>query len=256
MTVVPSGDLEILLTDAQIAEWRERGFTHVERLTTDAEIDWLRERLEEVFDPSNKGLIGGYFDASAPITNEIADVPDLGQSIRPELKWPELVDTVAHRNAMRIASQLLDVPVDGLESWTHMIDKPPGRGHETPWHQDEAFWEEHLGYHACGVWLALDDVDQDNGCMEFMPFSHTDGIVTHRHLDDDPMVSALVIDDIDESRAVPIPLRAGGATFHTQRTMHHTGPNRSDRRRRAFAIEVQIPPYELDEPIKKPWKTF
>ena len=55
---------------------------------------------------------------------------------------------------------------------------------------------------------------------------------------------------------MPIPLGAGGATFHTQRTMHHTGPNRSDRRRRAFAIEVQIPPYQLDEPIKKPWKTF
>ena len=38
--------------------------------------------------------------------------------------------------------------------------------------------------------------------------------------------------------------------------MHHTGPNHSDRRRRAFAIEVQIPPYQLDEPIRKPWKTF
>ena len=70
------------------------------------------------------------------------------------------------------------------------------------------------------------------------------------------MVSALVIDDVDEAQVVPVPLRAGGATFHTQRTMHHTGPNHSGRRRRAFAIEVQIPPYELDEPIKKPWKTF
>ena len=59
-----------------------------------------------------------------------------------------------------------------------MIDKPPSRGHETPWHQDEAFWEEHLGYHACGVWLALDDVDRDNGCMEFLPELAHDG---HRH---------------------------------------------------------------------------
>ena len=122
---MPSDDLEVLLTDAQIADWRERGFTHVDRLTTDAEVDWLRDRFDEVFDPSNKGLIGGYFDASAPITADIADVPDLGQYIRPELKWPDLVETIAHRNAMRIASQLLDVPVDGLETWTHMIDKPP-----------------------------------------------------------------------------------------------------------------------------------
>ena len=53
---MPSDDLEVLLTDAQIAEWRERGFTHVERLTTDAEVEWLCDRFEEVFDPSNKGL--------------------------------------------------------------------------------------------------------------------------------------------------------------------------------------------------------
>ena len=85
---MPSDDLEVLLTDAQIAEWRERGFTHVERLTTDAEVEWLRERFDEVFDPSNKGLIGGYFDASAPITADIADVPDLGQSSDPSSSGP------------------------------------------------------------------------------------------------------------------------------------------------------------------------
>jgi ectoine hydroxylase-related dioxygenase (phytanoyl-CoA dioxygenase family) len=253
---LPSSDLEVRLSDEQVAEYHEQGFTHVERLTTDAEIEWLRDRFAEVFAPGNARLFGGYFDASKPINEAIPEVPDLGQSIRPELKLPELVQTIAHRNAVGIASQLLDVPVEGLETWTHMIDKPPQHGHETPWHQDEAFWEEHLGYHACGVWLALDDVDVDNGCMEFVPGSHTDGIVTHRHLYDDPMVSALVIDDVDPAQVVPIPLRAGGATFHSQRTMHHTGPNGTDRRRRAFAIEVQIPPYELAEPIPKPWKAF
>jgi hypothetical protein len=70
------------------------------------------------------------------------------------------------------------------------------------------------------------------------------------------MVSALVIDAVDEASIVPVPLRAGGATFHTQRTMHHTGPNRTDRARRAYAIEVQLPPVPLEEPIPKPWKTF
>jgi ectoine hydroxylase-related dioxygenase (phytanoyl-CoA dioxygenase family) len=135
-----------------------------------------------------------------------------------------------------------------------MIDKPPRTGHDTPWHQDEAFWELDLGYHACAVWLALDDVDVDNGCMQFLPGSHRRGIVTHRHLYDDPMVSALVIDDVDERAAVPVPLAAGGATFHTQTTMHHTGPNLTDRRRRAFAIEVQLPPVQIDTPKVHPWK--
>ena len=215
------------------------------------------ERFDEVFDPSNKGLIGGYFDASAPVNAEIDDVPDLGAVDPPEPKWPDLVDTIAHRNAVRIGSQLLDVPVDGLETWTHMIDKPPHRGHETPWHQDEAFWEEHLGYHACGVWLALDDVDRDNGCMEFLPHSHLGGIVTHRHLYDDPMVSALVIDDVDEAAgraraarapAGPPSTPSGPCTTPAPTTAAAgVGPSPSRSRSR---------PTSSTSPIPKPWKTF
>jgi hypothetical protein len=254
----PTDDLAVELTPDQVAEFHEQGFTHVERLTTDAELEWLRERFAEVFDPANENVLGGYFDASRPLgsTAERSGPPVLPQSIRPELRRPELLGTIAHRNAMRIAAQLLDRPLDGLESWTHMIDKPPRTGHETPWHQDEAFWELDLGYHACAIWLALDDVDVDNGCMTFLPGSHRGGVVPHRHLDDDPMVSVLLIDDLDTSRAVPVPLRAGGATFHTQTTMHHTGPNRTDRRRRAYAIEVQVPPWRLDVPKVHPWKTI
>jgi len=256
-TLPPSQELAVDLTDDQVTEFRERGFTHVGRLTTDEEVEWLRERFAEIFSPDNHGVgaFGAVFDASKPLTQQLDGAePDLGQSIRPELKLPQLLDSLAHRNARRIAARLLDVDEDRCETWTHMIDKPPRHGHETPWHQDEAFWELDLGYHACGVWLALDDVDVDNGCMQFIPGSHLGGIVTHRHLYDDPMVSALVIDDVDLARAVPVPLRAGGATFHTQRTMHHTGPNLTDRRRRAYAMEIQLPPVRIDTPKVHPWK--
>lgn len=259
MPALPTTDLEVLLTEDQVAEFHELGFTHVERLTTDEEVEWLRDRFAEVFDPGNENrLVGGYFDASRPFGTGSVDLgpPVLPQAIRPELAMPELTRTLAHRNAVRIAAQLLDVPVPDLESWTHMIDKPPRNGHETPWHQDEAFWELDLRYHACAVWLALDDVDVDNGCMQFLPGSHRLGIVPHRHLHDDPLVSALVIDDVDVSQAVPVPLQAGGATFHTQTTMHHTGPNRTDRRRRAYAIEVQLPPVAIETPKVHPWKTM
>jgi hypothetical protein len=65
-----------------------------------------------------------------------------------------------------------------------------------------------------------------------------------------------VIDDVDDARSVPVPLRAGGATFHTQTTMHHTGPNGTDRRRRAYAMEFQLPPVPIDPPKVHPWKTL
>jgi ectoine hydroxylase-related dioxygenase (phytanoyl-CoA dioxygenase family) len=246
--------VEIEFSTEQIEHYREHGFTWVERLTTDDEVEWLRDRMAEVFSPENANQPGGYFDASQPMGDPVGADPDLGQAIMPELRYPDLKQTIAHRNAVRLASQLLEIDAERAVTWTHMITKPPHHGHDTPWHQDEAFWEEDLRYHACGVWLALDDVDVDNGCMQFMPGSHTQGIVEHRHLRNDPRVSALVIDDVDASKAVPVPLKAGGATFHTQRTMHHTGPNHTDRRRRAYAIEVQLPPEKREVPLEKPWK--
>lgn len=256
MSLLPPTDLHVELTDEQLDHYREHGFTHVDRITTDEEVEWLRDRFAEVFDPSNENR--GYFDASRPIgsTAEQAGPPVLPQAIMPEGRMPELLQSVAHRNAKRIGAQLLQVAEADLESWTHMIDKPPRNGHDTPWHQDEAFWELNLGYHACAVWIALDDVDVDNGCMQFLPGSHTGGIRTHRHLYDDPMVSALVIDDVDASLAVPVPLKAGGATFHSQTTMHRTGPNLTDRRRRAYAMEIQLPPVLIDPPKVHPWKTI
>lgn len=258
MSLMPTTDLHVELTDEQVAEFHEQGFTHVDRLTTDEEVAWLRDRFAEVFDPKHENVPGGFFDASRPMGSTATESGPavLPQAILPELRLPELLRSVAHRNAKRIAAQLLGVPEADLRTWTHMVDKPPRTGHDTPWHQDEAFWELDLGYHACAVWLALDDVDVDNGCMQFLPGSHRLGIVPHRHLYDDPTVSALVIDDVDASRAVPVPLRAGGATFHTQTTMHHTGPNRTDRPRRAYAMELQLPPVRIPVPKVHPWKTI
>ena len=191
MSALPTTDLDVLLTDEQIAEFHEQGFTHVERLTTDEELEWLREQFDAVFDPRNENqLVGGYFDASRPMgsTAEQLGPPVLPQAIRPELVITELTKTIVYRNAgadRRAAAR----PRRRRARAVDAHDRQAARtGHDTPWHQDEAFWELDLGYHACAVWLALDDVDVDNGCMQFLPGSHQRGIVTHRHLYDDPMV--------------------------------------------------------------------
>ena len=75
------------------------------------------------------------------------------------------------RNARRVASRLLGHDEESLESWGHLIAKPPTHGVETPWHQDEAYWDPTLDYDALGAWVPLDDADEDNGCLWFLPGS-------------------------------------------------------------------------------------
>ena len=66
-------------------------------------------------------------------------------------------------------------------------------------------------------------------------------------------VSDEFADDVDVSAAVPVPLRAGGASFHHPRTIHGARPNSTDRRRRAWANEYQVAPVKLDVPADRPW---
>jgi ectoine hydroxylase-related dioxygenase (phytanoyl-CoA dioxygenase family) len=102
--------------------------------------------------------------------------------------------------------------------------------------------------------VPLDDTDIDNGCLWFIPGSHRGDVLEHKHLGDDPSVHILeVIDEIDTSTAVPVPLRAGGVSFHHPRTLHHARANTTDRKRRAWATEYQTAPVELATPVDRPW---
>jgi ectoine hydroxylase-related dioxygenase (phytanoyl-CoA dioxygenase family) len=172
----------------------------------------------------------------------------------PEARIPELRETNFYRNGRRAASATSMRAEADLGGWGHMITKPAGNGDEAPWHQDEAYWEIELLYEAVGMWMPLDDADIDNGCLWFIPGSHHHDVRQHRHLDDDPAIHTIVVTDpIDLDAAVPVPLAAGHATMHHPRTLHYSGPNRTDRRRRAYATEFQTAPRRRDVPADRPW---
>ena len=197
------------------------------------------------------GFEGGYFDLARPYDAEVPT--SCPRSSSREYRFPELRDTQFWANARAVTARLLGVDEADLYGWGHMIDKPPRHGHETPWHQDESYWDPAFDYRAVGAWLALDDVDEDNGCMCFIPGSHRGEVLEHRHIGDDPAVHGLWTEHADPSTAVAVPLMAGGATFHHPRTLHHTPPNRTDRRRRAYANEFQTKPVRRAEPAVRPW---
>ena len=228
---------DVDVTDEQVAFFRRHGYLVIDRITTDLEVARLRAIFDELFAPSSRS----YFDVMRPAGAE--GPPLFPQTIMPELHHAELRDTTYVRNGRRIAAKLLDIPEAETTYWGHMLDKPPRHSYEAPWHQDEAYWDTSLSYHAVGAWMPLDDTDIDNGCLWFLPGSHLGPLLPHRHLHGDESIHGLeLVDPIDTFDAVPVPLRAGGASFHHPRTLHHSRPNRTDRRRRAYANEFQTLP--------------
>jgi len=80
-------------------------------------------------------------------------------------------------------SRLLDY-VEGLlgpnfYQWgSNMMSKSPFEGLYVPWHQDAHDWPlSPLAFTT--VWLALDDVNEQNGCLRVIPGSHRFGYAKH-----------------------------------------------------------------------------
>ena len=136
----------------------------------------------------------------------------------------------------------------------HAINKPPRDGAPTPWHQDEAYWDPHADHTAISVWVPLQDVDESNGCMAFVPGSHREPVLPHRLIHPDAHGLRLA-DDTEPAGAVACPIPTGSATVHAGRTLHYAGPNRTDRPRTARRLRVRPPTGAARHPARLPVAT-
>ncbi len=118
----------------------------------------------------------------------------------------------------------------------HALIKMPEESKPSHWHQDLPYWPM-VESGALSCWLALDDVDATNGCMHFVPRSHTWGRLDPINLLNPQDIFALVPDSsAKDFTPVPMPMRAGSCTFHHGQTFHYAPPNRGTAPRRALVI--------------------
>jgi phytanoyl-CoA hydroxylase len=118
----------------------------------------------------------------------------------------------------------------GLE-W---FDKLPHDQNATPPHQDAFYWCRKPNI-ACALWIALDAVDQDNGCLWYAKGSHKLGVLPHSP--SGVLGFSQGIRDFNQSQyeAVPIELLPGEAVAHHSATIHWTSINKTGRHRRALS---------------------
>ena len=234
--------------DRDVASFKRDGFLALEQISPPDEVSRLRGVYDDVMDdPGGLRLIYHGFrdDGTEGLINQV---------FSPEYKHPELLDTEYMRNARRLAAGLLEVDEAAITYGGLMfIYKPAGEGRDTPWHQDEAYWSDRnaLRCHSLSVWMPLDDVTVESGCMHYLPGTSTGDVLDHvKPSGPEPLH---LKHPIDVTKAVPCEIPAGGATAHFCRTVHFGGPNLSSVPRRAMTTIFHAPGAPRDVPLEKPW---
>ena len=233
-----------MLTSEQITHYHEWGYLVLEQFVDADEVVWMREIYDRLFRERAGREFGDQFDLAGP--DEEGVEAALPQILNPAKYAPELKQGRYRDKALEFAKELLGP--GAVYQGEHAIFKPARTGAQTPWHQDEAYWAEDKEFNAFSLWIPLQGATVDNGCMWFVPGSHRLEVQPHHCINNDVLIHGLEIDEIDTSPAVACPLPPGGCTIHHNRTLHYTGPNRSDVPRRAYILGYGLPPKPRTEP--------
>ncbi|MCA8965532.1 MAG: phytanoyl-CoA dioxygenase family protein, partial [Planctomycetes bacterium] len=138
------------------------------------------------------------------------------------------------RIAARCA-QLLGV--DALRFWHDQVFcKPPQHPGVVPWHQDYSYWTRTAPARHITMNLLLDDADEANGCLQFVPGSHRWGLLPKVPFDAPIEAVRAHLPAGAAWQPVAVPVRAGQATIHHSHVLHGSDANRSDRWRRAVVL--------------------
>jgi len=239
-----------VISDAQAALYQRQGFLTLEGICPPEEIELIRTTLLDLFKNRTGYDEGAQYDfVSRDDPSKPAKFPSMHD---PRHYAPALLKTRYHQHALALARQLLGE--DAALYGEHALLKPGLTGPETPWHQDEAFRSPDFEYKELSIWLALQPVTEENGCMQFIPGSNKYEVLEHRSPGGDKSLHPLeCCADFPRELAVPAPLQAGDATVHHMRTLHYTAPNTSPAPRLAYILIFNTPPVYKPGRREFPW---
>ncbi len=235
-----------MLSAKEVEEFRRNGCLIGGKVINDEDVEELRSELDRVIAAHQAGgfkdgepqpvmisNLGGRDDA---IVWQVVNIWEASPAFRRLLYSQPVIEALhqltGHKN---------------LQVWHDQIQfKPPKHGGINNWHQDAPYWPIIKPETPVTAWIALDDVDESNGCMWMVPGSHMWG--NHIKMlesnsqekffelgkDFTPPADA----QVKKVELKPWPVKKGEVSFHHSMTWHGSHKNNSDRPRRAIAIHV------------------
>ncbi|MCZ6678125.1 MAG: phytanoyl-CoA dioxygenase family protein [Candidatus Poribacteria bacterium] len=237
------------LTEQQVQQYQDSGYTVVRGLISPEEASCVRNRLMDLLEgdhdwPDNHFQI---LDPSKCRNSNGGFVP-IGVQ-RPAMREGVFEDIADHPNLQSAMAQLLGGLVKRFTD--QALIKNPAISGQSFYHQDSYYW--HLApKQGCNSWIALDEVEREGSALAILPGTHESWtLIEHEGYYDEPSFHTarggeafkrwrIPVDQIDFSREVLLPMSPGDAAFFTNYTWHRSEPNDSGSYKCAYAIAYQL----------------
>ncbi|MEM9575390.1 MAG: phytanoyl-CoA dioxygenase family protein [Pseudomonadota bacterium] len=177
------------------------------------------------------------------------DISLPGDEIAPDTPFhfgPAVFDLLTEPRLLDVAESLLG-PELTSNPIQHVRLKPPTstlqsdeiRAHitATDWHQDRAVaLEEADETRMVTVWIAVTDATPENGCLQVQAKTADQAMLPHC-----PKTQTGIADGfVDEAKAIPLPVKAGGVVLFHPLTPHASLTNQTDTFRWSFDIRYNV----------------
>jgi ectoine hydroxylase-related dioxygenase (phytanoyl-CoA dioxygenase family) len=223
-----------MLTERQLAAYRNDGFIVIPAVFSEAEIAELRGVTDEFVGNAVKVATNDdIYDLEE--THSAAD-PRVRRIKAPHNHHPIYARASRHSAVVAILAELWG----SVRFDTGKLNmKSAGYGSPIEWHQDWAFYP-HTNDDLAAVGIMLDDFTPENGPMLMIPGSHQ-GPVHDHHGPDGKFCGAIdpQATGVDFASAVPCLGKAGSITIHHVRLVHGSATNLSGRERRFLLYQYR-----------------
>jgi hypothetical protein len=239
-----------LPTAEEALDYAEHGWYLSRRIFSDAELDALQEATEQYYAgrrdrelPAKPRTLASWKPSDGPVQRHNDYVHYENEAIGAILRKP-LLGAVAARLARTEEIRIFQ---------STLILKPPipdEASNLVPWHFDKHYWQTSTSQRMLTAFIPFHDCTVEMGTITMVDGSHRwqelpggDDSTRHFAARDNSELEQLLAENAEFNgatiRKVPVEIPRGHVSFHHCRTYHGSGPNLSDRPRRAVSLHLQ-----------------
>lgn len=227
--------MNTILSKEKIDFYQDNGFVVIEDFLNKEELEEWRKAVTEAIEERNGKKMPGKsvqvgeedgINEDAEYFNNVFDqLLNLWQTNE------KVRDIMLDERIGKMASELSGA--SGIRIWHDqaLIKRP--RANPTSWHLDTPFWS-FSDRRALSIWVALDDVTLENGCLFFIPGSHQK--TTFENVGIGKNMGAIfdVYKEFRQTHPHAAVMKAGSCSFHNGLTIHGAHANMTPGFRRAM----------------------